>query len=371
MRKKNTCLMVLALCLLFVAPLFAAELKNERARQEGNRLVISYDLEGKEKEAEVNLTITVEGKAYKSTDLHIEGDMGKLRTGKGKRVTWNILQDFPKGLRGEAQWELTTSGDSFTDSVAGIQMVFVKGGCYQMGDTFGDGDKDEKPVHEVCVRDFYLGKNEVTVGGFSKFVNDTGYRTEAENGDGCYIWTGSKWDKKSDANWRNPGFSQNDNHPAVCVSWNDAQSFLSWLSKKSGKGYRLPTEAEWEYAARSGGKAEKWAGTNSENELGNYAWYNANSGSKTHPVGQKQPNGLGIYDMTGNVWEWCSDWYGEKYYGESPRDNPQGPGSSSFRVLRGGSWSNSNQNSRAASRFRFNPDNRYSSDGFRVAVSSR
>jgi len=251
------------------------------------------------------------------------------------------------------------------------ELIYVQGGCFQMGDTFGDGEADEKPVHEVCVDDFYIEKHEVTVGDFRAFVSDTGYRTEAERGDGCYIWTGSAWDKKSDGNWRNPGFGQADNHPAVCVSWNDAQSYIDWLSKKSGKRYRLPTEAEWEYAARSGGKKEKWAGTSSAGKLGDYAWYYDNSGTQTHPVGQKKPNGLGIYDMTGNVWEWCSDWYGEKYYGESPRDNPRGTGSGSLRVLRGGSWLNNAQSSRAAIRHRTYPDYRHYFSGFRVGLSPR
>jgi len=343
MIKKNTCLIVvLLLIVLFALPAYAAELKNEKARQEGNRLVISFDLEGKEKEAEVNLTITVEDKTYKSSELHIEGDVGKLKTGKGKKVTWNILQDFPKGLRGEAEWELTTSGDSFADSATGIQMVFVKGGCYQMGDTFGDGDKDEKPVHNACVSDFYIGKYEVTQGQWQKVMGSNPSRFS----------------------------SCGDNCPVEQVSWNDIQGFIRKLNATTGKNYRLPTEAEWEYAARSGGKKEKYSGT--DDSLDDYAWYSSNSGNKTHSVGQKKPNGLGIYDMTGNVWEWCSDSYGEKYYGESPRDNPQGPSSSSYRVLRGGGWSNGAQSSRAAIRSWDSPDYRYGSYlGFRVAVSPR
>ena len=304
--------------------------------------LISFDLEGKEKEAEVNLTITVEDKTYKPSDLHIEGDVGKIKTGKGKKVTWNILQDFPKGLRGEAEWELTTSGDSFADSATGIQMIFVKGGCYQMGDTFGDGDKDEKPVHNVCVSDFYIGKYEVTQGQWQKVMGSNPSRFS----------------------------SCGDNCPVEQVSWNDIQGFIRKLNATTGKNYRLPTEAEWEYAARSGGKKEKYSGT--DDSLDDYAWYSSNSGNKTHSVGQKKPNGLGIYDMTGNVWEWCSDSYGEKYYGESPRDNPQGPSSSSYRVLRGGGWSNGAQSSRAAIRSWDSPDYRYGSYlGFRVAVSPR
>jgi len=279
---------ILLLVILFsaVVSVDAAELKNEKVRQEGNRLVITYDLAGKEKEAEVNLTITVEGKTYKSSELHIEGDIGKLKTGKGKRVTWNILQDFPRGLRGAADWELTTSGGAFTDATTGMPFVFVKGGCYQMGDTFGDGAPEEKPVHDVCVSDFYMGKHEVTQGQWKRIMGNN-----PSSFSGC-----------------------GDNCPVEHVSWNDAQNFIRRLNSQSGKRYRLPTEAEWEYAARSGGKREKWAGSGNEASSGDYAWYSSNSGSKAHPAGQKLPNGLGLHDMSGNVWEWCNDWYDGTYY---------------------------------------------------------
>jgi formylglycine-generating enzyme required for sulfatase activity len=327
---------VLFLSTLLTLPAFAAELKNEKARQEGNRLVITYDLEGKEREAEVGLTLTVEGKTYKASELHVEGDLGKVKTGRGKRISWNILQDFPRGLRAGVDWELATTGDVFTDSATGMQMVFVKGGCYQMGDTFGDGYANEKPVHEVCVNDFYIGKYEVTQGQWQRIMGN------------------------------NPSYYKNcgDNCPVEQVSWNDIQQFIQRLNNQSGKQYRLPTEAEWEYAARSGGKSEKYAGGNDVDAV---AWYDGNSGRETHPVGQKQPNGLGLYDMSGNVWEWCSDWYGEKYYGQSFRDNPDGPSSGSYRVLRGGSWNGEPRGGRVAYRVRYNPGGRYGSHGFRLA----
>jgi formylglycine-generating enzyme required for sulfatase activity len=262
------------------------------------------------------------------------------------------------------------TGDVYQDSATGMAFVFVKGGCYEMGDTFGDGGSAEKPVHNVCVSDFYLGKYEVTVGQFRTFVQDTNYRTEAEKGDGCFVWSGSKWEKDGSKSWRSPGFSQDDNQPAVCVSWNDTQAFNEWLSRKGGKSYRLPTEAEWEYAARSGGKKEKYAGTSNDSGLGEYAWYNANSGSRTHGVGEKTPNGLGLYDMTGNVWEWCQDWYGEKYYADSPRTNPQGPSSGQYRVLRGGAWGYNPVYVRAAFRTWVEPADRGSGNGFRLSFSA-
>ncbi len=142
---------------------------------------------------------------------------------------------------------------AFSDPTTGMEFVSVPGGCFRMGDSFGDGEPDEYPVHEVCVDGFSMGKYPVTVGEFRKFVNDTGYRTEAEKGGGCFtVQPDGKWPKTPSANWKNPGFSQADRHPAVCISWNDTNEFSKWLSRKGGRAYRLPTEAEWEYAARAG-----------------------------------------------------------------------------------------------------------------------
>jgi formylglycine-generating enzyme required for sulfatase activity len=176
---------------------------------------------------------------------------------------------------------------------------------------------------------------------------------------------------------------QDDNHPVVCISWNDAQAFKEWLSRSSGKSYRLPTEAEWEYAARSGGKSYKYSWGNGA-PSGNIAdkslkrrfsdlaiWDGYDDGYVyTAPVGRFQANNLGLYDMTGNVWEWCQDWYGEKYYSESPKDNPQGPNSGTYRVLRGGSWCYFPRLVRAAYRFWGGPGSRDFTSGFRLAVFS-
>lgn len=215
-----------------------------------------------------------------------------------------------------------------------IAMVSVKGGCYQMGDTFGDGDADEKPVHEVCMDNFYIGKYEVTQGQWNEVMGN------------------------------NPSkFSScGDNCPVEQVSWNDAQEFIKKLNQKTGKRYRLPTEAEWEYAARSGGKSEKYSGGNNADSV---AWYSSISGIKTHPVGQKRANGLGIYDMSGNVWEWCQDWYSN--YGSGSQNNPTGTVSGSSRVVRGGSWVNLTGDGRAANRLESDPGHRHFTLGFRLA----
>ncbi len=218
-----------------------------------------------------------------------------------------------------------------------IEMVFVKGGTFQMGSNKGFFT-DRKPVHSVTLDDFYIGKYEVTQKQWKAIMgNNLSYNK------GC------------------------DDCPVEKVSWNDVQKFIKKLNEKTGKYYRLPTEAEWEYAARGGVKSRgyQYAGNNDIEEV---AWYDGNSGNKTHPVGQKKANELGIYDMSGNVWEWCSDWYSSSYYGSSPQNNPQGPSSGSFRVYRGGSWFNFARHCRVAFRFGDSPGLRGINLGFRLVL---
>lgn len=221
------------------------------------------------------------------------------------------------------------------------EMIFVKGGCFQMGDTFGKGRSNEKPVHKVCVDDFYIGKYEVT-------------QTE---------WMAVMQTNPS-------SLKKCDNCPVDSVSYQDARVFIKKLKGQSGKKYRLPTEAEWEYAARSGGKKEVWAGTSDAFKLDDYAWYEDNSGGKMHPIGTSEPNSLGTYDMSGNVWEWVWDYYAENYYKISPEKNPIGLLSGKKRVLRGGSWLETPKDIRAANRHKDYPDNRSDSYGFRLALPS-
>ncbi len=221
-----------------------------------------------------------------------------------------------------------------------IEMVYVKGGCFQMGDTFGEGGKNEKPVHQVCVDDFSIGKYVVTQGQWQAVMgNNPSYFTAC--GPNC---------------------------PVEQVSWDDVQKFIQRLNAQTGKNYRLSYEAEWEYAARSGGRHEQWAGTSNPGELGAYAWFEDNSGEKTQQVGTRRPNGLGLYDMSGNVWQWCKDWYGADYYRKSPSKNPHGPSSGSNRVMRGGSWCLSEGLIRAASRNYRAPASRLNCIGFRLVL---
>ncbi|MHC4268269.1 MAG: formylglycine-generating enzyme family protein [Planctomycetota bacterium] len=220
-------------------------------------------------------------------------------------------------------------------------MVLIKGGCFDMGDIFGTGADDEKPVHTVCVGDFYLGKTEVTQKQWEDVVGD------------------------------NPSKFKSSNRPVERISWHNVQDFIEKLNEKTGMHYRLPTEAEWEYAARSGGLKEKWSGTNSESEIGEYAWYNYNSANDgTHDVAGKKPNGLGLYDIMGNVWEWCSDWYDKHYYENSPAKDPEGPSEGSHRVLRGGGWKSKPEHLRTVDRNDFDPSSKkFANIGFRLARS--
>ena len=284
-------------------------------------------------------------------------------------------------------------GVDYKESVTGMEFVLIKGGEYEMGcgNWAGDCGEDEKGKdggsHRVRVNDFYIGKHEVTVGQWKKFVAETGYRTDTEKaGVGAILNSaGDNVELRSGVSWKNPGFLQsNDRHPVVMVSWNDAEAYRKWLSGKTGKEYRLPTEAEWEYAARSGGKAYRYSwgnGSPSGNIAGEEAkrqfpkwagfiWAGYDDGCiYTAEVGRYKPNELGLCDMSGNVWEWCNDVYGGDYYKNSPYDNPRGPADTggSDRVDRGGGWNCSAGDLRASSRDYFTPALRLSFLGFRLA----
>lgn len=226
----------------------------------------------------------------------------------------------------------TARGADYKDPATGMEFVFVKGGCFQMWDIAVDDNKEEGRG-KVCVDDFYIGKYEVTQGQWKALTGN------------------------------NPSIFKDcgNNCPVEGVSWDDAKEFTNLLNKKTVKKYRLPYEAEWEYAARSRGKNEKWSGTSDEKELQEFAWYEANSGKKPHPVGQKKPNSLGVYDMSGNVWEWMED----KYFKNDKLGNWE------YCVLRGGSWNDSSDGLRFVSR---NVSRAIETDlslGFRVAFPAR
>jgi len=286
----------------------------------------------------------------------------------------------------------------------GMTLVRIEPGSFLMGSTkqqidqlmrlFPESKREwfegEQPQHRVDItRPYLLGIHQVTVGQFPRFVEESRHQTEAEEGGkGSYVWDAKKgaWQLDPAKNWRNPGFSQTDDHPVVCVSHNDAVAFCQWLStkeKKEGRTYRLPWEAEWEYACRAGTNALFVISNDPEDlvKIGNVADASAkqkfpdwncvkgNDGFVyTAPVGSLAPNAWGLYDMIGNVWEWCADWYDEKYYASSPPADPPGAAEASARVVRGGSWGDYARGCRPADRGRYTPEGRYFYLGFRVAA---
>jgi formylglycine-generating enzyme required for sulfatase activity len=217
------------------------------------------------------------------------------------------------------------------------EVVYVQGGTFIMGCTNEQSGCDaDESAHSVTLSNFSIGKYEVTQ---------------------------AQW--KAVMGGSNPAYFKGDKSPIEQVSWNDIQGFIRKLNAATGKRYRLPTEAEWEYAAR-GGNATKSYRYSGDDAIGNIAWYEGNSKSTTHPVGTKSPNELGICDMSGNVWEYCSDWYGA--YSSTAQTNPPGPANGTVRVLRGGSWGNETARCRVASRTAVRPDDRGSKGGFRLVL---
>ncbi len=250
--------------------------------------------------------------------------------------------------------------------VAGMDLVPIPAGEFYMGSEKGDTDAfdDEKPRHKVRISDpFWLGKYKVTVGQFKRFVGASDYVTEAEKAK-------DKW------TWRKPGygdigFDQTDEHPVVCVSWNDAKAYCTWVAEKTGVKVRLPREAEWEYSCRARPTTKDWVttkyyfGDNVAN-LGDYAWYVDNAKPYgTRPCGQKKPNAFGLYDMHGLAWEWCDD--GKRTYSDEMETDRVSAGAS--RVIRGGSFCYDPRRCRAASRYVSVPSSRGDGIGFRMLVS--
>lgn len=273
------------------------------------------------------------------------------------------------------------------DRVPGLiaGMVFVEGGCFVMGDRFSEGYPDERPTHEVCVDDFYIGKYEVTVGAFRAFVDKTGHITDAEKQGSCRNLTDKGWLPVPGLSWRNPGFLQKNTSPVTCISHNDASAYAKWMSGRQHKTYRLPTEAEWEFASRSRGRNYKYPWGNRETPVGNLydssahknigpisALGNYHDGYiHTSPVASYAPNLLGIHDLSGNLWEWVHDYYDGNYYADSPRINPTGPESGRLRVIRGGSWYSKFECLRTSKRSKLPPGDSYTIVGFRLAVTPR
>jgi formylglycine-generating enzyme required for sulfatase activity len=284
-----------------------------------------------------------------------------------------VVQGAPAGsLAGQSGgWFKPGAGGSewFRDHPTGPELVVVPAGSFLMGSKDGEGDADERPQHTVTIaQPFAVGRYAVTVGEFAAFVD----ATKRAMPDEIRTYEGGEWDSRKGRSFRTPGFAQTDRHPVVGVDWDDATAYCTWLSQVTGQTYRLLSEAEWEYACRAvktpSAPHPKYHFGDDEKQLGAYAWYSANSGGKTHPVGEKLPNTWGLHDMHGNVWEWCADPWHDSYAG-APSDGSAWTtgGDTSRRMLRGGSWLYDPWDLRAADRSRIPAGNRFNIIGFRVA----
>ncbi len=258
----------------------------------------------------------------------------------------------------------------FCQDLGVLDLVFLKGGTFLMGSPESEtGRTKDETQHPVTVSDFYLSVFAVTVMQFEAFIEATGYQTDADKDGGSYFWSNKKWVKKTGTNWRSDvkgGVQVNKKHPVIHISWNDANAYCQWLSEKYGGVFRLPTEAEWEFACRAGTQTPFNTGSNLTTEQANYDGnfpYEKNPKgkylAKTAPVGSYPANAWGLHEMHGNVVEWCQDWYGEKYYDECKANgtvvNPAGASSGEYRVIRGGSWSSVAPRCRSALRIRRPP----------------
>jgi len=311
-------------------------------RDDGTYFVdIYYDLEDADGDS-MFVSIAVsddEGESWDFPIISLSGDSGSdITSGNNKQIVWDFATDHPEVLNIPTMIKIT----AYDRNTSGIEgMVFVEGGLFEMGDSFNEGEESELPVHEVTLNSFYIGQYEVTQGEYESLMGS------------------------------NPGlgYGVGDDYPVYYVSWYNAVEYCNAISIQEGltpcydisdwscdfnaDGYRLPTEAEWEYAARGGANwTDNYRYSGTTDNLNDYAWYDTDL---THEVGTKLPNQLDIYDMSGNAWEWCNDWYSSSYYSSSPANNPTGPDSGSTRVERGGHWHYNASNCRVANRHSNDP----------------
>ena len=354
----------------------------------------------------------------------LEGLRGGAKKNDAGEVTWSSVVDYvtenvetdlerfvgktplPQtpnlvtNLRGRSPIILPRLETRYAESI-GLKFAAIKPGEFRMGSSAEEVEQalkdfsyskreeydNEQPRHRVRItKPFSMGTTTVTVGQFRKFVEDANYKSDAEkDGKGGHGYNSEKnaWEYDAKTSWRSPGFAQNANHPVVQMSWNDAVEFCKWLSRKDGRTFRLPTEAEWEYCCRAGSTTRYWFGDDPEGlaEVANVAdatakakfttWKTIKASDGyvfTAPVGSFKPNAWGLYDMHGNVWQWCQDYYEKDYYKDAPPEDPQGPERASDRVARGGSWDSYGRICRSAYRYRHSPDYRRDFLGFRVAL---
>ena len=317
---------------------FGQTVSNVDAYQEGKNIIITYDTDKAGSVGDVYCS-TDGGRTWGEALRQVTGDVNKLVPAGRHRIVWDVLAEREKLAGANICFKVVANYSArFTVNGVSFEMVRVEGGTFRMGATAEQEDEawdDEMPVHSVTLSSYYIGKTEVTQALWQAVMGS------------------------------NPSRSRGADLPVENVSWDDCQEFIRKLNSMTGQNFRLPTEAEWEFACRGGNNSRgyKYSGSNN---LGSVAWYDGNSGGKTHSVATKSPNELGIYDMSGNVWEWCSDWYGD--YSSDAQTNPKGPVSGSYRVGRGGSWFSRVRDCRSSIRFNNNPTNRNNNLGLRLAL---
>ena len=316
---------------------FGQTVSNVDAYQEGKNIIITYDTDKAGSVGGVFCS-TDGGRTWSNPLRRVTGDVNKQVPAGSHRIVWDVLSEREKLAGANICFKVEVNSGKFTVNGVSFEMVRVEGGTFRMGATSEQGTDAydwEKPVHSVTLSSYYIGKTEVTQALWQAVMGS------------------------------NPSNFKGSNLPVECVSWNDCQEFIQKLNSLTGRNFRLPTEAEWEFACRGGNNSRgyKYSGSN---DIDNVAWYWGNSGEKTHPVGIKASNELGIYDMSGNVWEWCSDWYAD--YTSYSQTNPKGPQSGSGRVYRGGSWNGNARRCRSSNRDGNYPTSRYFDLGLRLAL---
>ena len=316
---------------------FGQTVSNVDAYQEGKNIIITYDTDKAGSVGDVYCS-TDGGRTWGEPLRQVTGDVNKQVPAGSHRIVWDVLAEREKLAGANICFKVVAHSGRFMVNGVSFEMARVEGGTFRMGATSeqeDEADSDETPVHSVTLSGYYIGKTEVTQALWQAVMGS------------------------------NPSRFKGSDLPVECVSWNDCQEFIKKLNRLTGRNFRLPTEAEWEFACRGGNNSRgyKYSGSN---DIDNVAWYWDNSGEKTHPVGTKAPNELGIYDMSGNVYEWCNDWYGN--YTSYSQMNPTGPRSGSDRVGRGGCWNNGARYCRSSNRYNGSPTRRDNLLGLRLAL---
>jgi formylglycine-generating enzyme required for sulfatase activity len=326
---------------LFALGKFSAQsVSSVELSQEGKTMVIEYLLEAESPQEILLYFSTDGGKTFSKPLQKVSGDVGKGVTSGQKRIVWNVLEEVPELVGDNIVFMVEIAEGLIWEAKNGrprMEWVAIPAGTFMMGSPGSEADREsiEGPQHQVTLSGFKMSKYEVTFAQYDAFCEATGRS------------------KPDDYGWGR------GNRPVINVSWHDATAFAQWM------GCRLPTEAEWEYACRAGTTTAYHTGSTLNSGQANF---NSNVG-KTKPVGSYDvPNAWGLFDMHGNVWEWCSDGYGS--YSSSAQTNPSGPASGLYRVLRGGSWDCSGRNCRSARRLSFGPSSRRNYCGFRLVVPS-